>query len=605
MGGLQLLQRQRGRSLDAGSELWRGETDLERRRGQPGAAFFTRRSPHRLRLHRLPPALSCVHRRRRSRHPVEHRPPDRRIEEHRCDATITATTITRSIPVWTRDGRSIVYVSNRNHLYGTGGFWRIAADRPAADHGGTDDAVEIHYEETNWRARPDTSPDGSRLVFSSYLGRSWHNLWLLPAGGGDAFPLTYGDWDQTSPRWSPDGGQIAFISNRHGNTAIGLLSIPGVARPLAITERQYLGPMSRVHLVIRDDAGRPAAARISIVDSRGRFHAPADAWIHGDEGFDRGERRFEAHYFHGRGEQWIDVPAGAVSIDITHGLERRFEQRRLRLAPGETAEVSVEVDQQALRVPAAGHWISADVHVHMNYGGAYRNTPENLGAQARAEHLDIVNELLVNKEQRYPDVAYDGERQVPATPTGSLVVFGQEYHTSYWGHLGLIGLVGGVILPGYAGYPNTAASSLFPMNVDVADLAHARGALVGYAHPFDGYPEPLAKPGDTLTNELPVDVALGKIDYLEVMGFSDHRATARVWYPIVEPGIPDSSGRGHRHDGELRLAARAGRDEPRVSAGAGRSGRVHRVAGVAEARAQFRHQWTAVEPDAGCRRTRR
>ena len=29
-------------------------------------------------------------------------------------------------------------------------------------------------------------------------------------------------------------------------------------------------------------------------------------------------------------------------------------------------------------------WVSGDVHVHMNYGGAYRNTPQNLIAQAAA-----------------------------------------------------------------------------------------------------------------------------------------------------------------------------------------------------------------------------
>jgi TolB protein len=33
-----------------------------------------------------------------------------------------------------------------------------------------------------------------------------------------------------------------------------------------------------------------------------------------------------------------------------------------------------------------------------------------------------------------------------------------------------------------------------------------------------------------LTNELPVDVALGKVDYMEILGFSDHRTTAAVWY---------------------------------------------------------------------------
>jgi hypothetical protein len=42
----------------------------------------------------------------------------------------------------------------------------------------------------------------------------------------------------------------------------------------------------------------------------------------------------------------------------------------------------------------------------MNYGGTYRNTPKNLVAQAAAENLSIVEDLIVNKEQRIPDIAY-------------------------------------------------------------------------------------------------------------------------------------------------------------------------------------------------------
>jgi len=458
-------------------------------------------------------------------------------------------------PVWTRDGREILYVSNRGHIYGTGGFWRTPAipERGGALPGVEASSValpdpkaqEFHYEETNWKARPDISPDGSRLVFSSYTGRSWHNLWIMPAGGGDVLPLIFGDWDQTNARWSPDGAQIAFISNQSGGTAIDVVQVPGgEIRPLALTERRYLNPQARLHLDLHDAKGDPKSARVSVTDLSGRFYAPAGAWIHADDGFDRGERKFEAHYFHARGSVDIDVPAGPIRVEVLNGFERRFERSDLTTAAGQITNLAVNLDAERWLVPDAAHWASADVHVHMNYGGVYRNTPAHLAAQAEAENLGMVNALIVNKEQRFPDIAYNGQQLDAASRPDALIVHGQEFHTSYWGHLGLLDIGGSIILPGYAGYPNTAASSLYPMNADVADIAHARGALVGYVHPFDEPPEPLAMPRQALTNELPIDVALGKVDYMEILGFSDHLATAAVWYRLLNLGfrIPAAGG---------------------------------------------------------------
>ncbi|MGO9512097.1 MAG: CehA/McbA family metallohydrolase [Steroidobacteraceae bacterium] len=471
-------------------------------------------------------------------------------------------------PVWSRDGREIIYVSNRNHIYGTGGFWRTASapgsaapSASAAPSGSSAspnsvsaadsaaapdrDAREFHYEETNWKARPDLSPDGSRLVYSSYVGRSWHNLWLLPAGGGDAFPVAYGDWDMTYPRWSPDGTRVAFISNKGGNTEICVVRIPGgLVQSLAIPTRRYLHPMAHLRLDLKDAQGRPASARISVTDAAGRFYAPSTAWIHADDGFDRSRRRFEQHYFHERGAASIDVPAGVMTVQIVHGMERKIEERRVTASAGEVANVEVNLDEGTWPMPDAGHWVSADVHVHMNYGGTYRNTPAHLVTQALAENLGLVHSLIVNKEQRFPDIAYSGRQREEASRPNAIVVEGQEFHTNYWGHLGLLDMAGGIVLPGYAGYPNTAASSLYPMNADVADIGHARGALVGYVHPFDEPPDPLAAPRQTLTMELPVDVALGKVDYMEILGFSDHRVTAAVWYRLLNLGfrIPAAGG---------------------------------------------------------------
>ena len=441
-------------------------------------------------------------------------------------------------PVWTRDGQEILFVSNKGHIHGTGGFWRMKA-QPGAE------AREIHYEETNWRARPDFSPDGSRMVYSSYLGRQWHQLWVMPANGGDAFPISYGDWDDTNVRWSPDGKQLAFISNRRENTELWVQSIPGTERRLIdVQGRRFLGPTMTVVLHVTDHDGHPTPARVSLTSEDGRFFAPTASWIHADDGFDRKERPFEAHYFHTAGDETVTMPSGKFHLEVMSGFERPLEAAQEIITSGTNRIVHVQLGQKWPLGKETERWISGDLHVHMNYGGAYKNTPAHMVQQAEAEDLAVVNDLVVNKEQRFPDVAYGGKGLDPASKPNAMVVHGQEFHTSYWGHRGILHLKDHLLLPGYAGYPNTAAASLYPMNADVYDMAHAQGALVGAVHPFDEVPDPFANPPQRITDELPVDVALGKLDYLEIVGFSDHRSTAAVWYKLLNLGFRIPAGAG-------------------------------------------------------------
>jgi dipeptidyl aminopeptidase/acylaminoacyl peptidase len=58
-------------------------------------------------------------------------------------------------------------------------------------------------------------------------GRRMH-LWLAPTRGGAVGQLTAGDWDDSQPTFSPDGSQVAFVSNRSGGNTAGPGSAAGI-----------------------------------------------------------------------------------------------------------------------------------------------------------------------------------------------------------------------------------------------------------------------------------------------------------------------------------------------------------------------------------------
>jgi imidazolonepropionase-like amidohydrolase/Tol biopolymer transport system component len=97
--------------------------------------------------------------------------------------------------------------------------------------------VSIDTDEGTWLS-VDLSPDGREIVFD-LLG----DIYVIPAGGGEARALTHGvSWDM-QPRFSPDGRWIAFTSDRGGGDNIWVMGRDG-SSPHAVSHESFRLPNS-------------------------------------------------------------------------------------------------------------------------------------------------------------------------------------------------------------------------------------------------------------------------------------------------------------------------------------------------------------------------
>ncbi len=97
-----------------------------------------------------------------------------------------------------------------------------------------EDIYNIAYVE-----EPSVSPDGRWIAYVHVTvdrteNEYRRNIWLAPTDGGKPIQITRGGKD-ASPRWSPDGGTLAFVSTRNEKPQVYLLPVKepgGEARPL-------------------------------------------------------------------------------------------------------------------------------------------------------------------------------------------------------------------------------------------------------------------------------------------------------------------------------------------------------------------------------------
>jgi WD40 repeat protein len=81
--------------------------------------------------------------------------------------------------------------------------------------------VSMTTDRGSWMSL-DVSPDGSTIVFD-LLG----DLYTMPTSGGMATPLMVGPAFEAQPRFSPDGSEIVFVSDRSGGQNLWVLATDG------------------------------------------------------------------------------------------------------------------------------------------------------------------------------------------------------------------------------------------------------------------------------------------------------------------------------------------------------------------------------------------
>ncbi len=109
------------------------------------------------------------------------------------------------------------------------------------------------------------SPDGSRIVYvQTVLDKEKDeyksSLYLVPSGVGEIRRFTASEAKDSSPRWSPDGWSIAFLSSRSGSNQIWTIPVGGgeatklTDLPEPVTAFAWSGDGSALVFVSKSDA---------------------------------------------------------------------------------------------------------------------------------------------------------------------------------------------------------------------------------------------------------------------------------------------------------------------------------------------------------------
>jgi len=182
--------------------------------------------------------------------PDSHRPDLRVLDLARGSRLrLTYDAATDASPIWSPDGRTIVYRSNRTGLHDL-------YQKPA--NGAGQNSVLLQSLAAKYPT--DWSPDGRTIIYHTYQRGSGADIWVVNADGSEPRPLVQSTFDEMQGQESPDGRWLAYTSVESGAAEVYIRSISDATMQWQVSAGGGADPRWRG-------------------DARELFYLSADGWL--------------------------------------------------------------------------------------------------------------------------------------------------------------------------------------------------------------------------------------------------------------------------------------------------------------------------------------
>lgn len=216
---------------------------------------------------------------------------------------------------------------------------------------------------------------------------------------------------------------------------------------------------------------------------------------------------------------------GPVTLDVGKGFEWRAETLELDL----TEDLTVIVDLERVIDMRAEGWFGGDVHTHSQHPPiGYVITPTLAHRVARAEDLAMM--WLLDQAHEFT-----GAEHVISNDEATLY-YSTEYRNQVYGHVALLGLTE----LGAFGccWPGSPAAPMLQQLRGTWNPGPGQALVLCHAHNTDDFWDDAGWPGNGLGRGLPTLAALGGLDALDLMAYSNEPDLyLDDWYRLLSTGL--------------------------------------------------------------------